>query len=79
METNNHPILDDYLFSAPLVNYLMAKTKTSTGLKVITNILNKIFETGRRVADDFNENMRIKFDEYLPQWNYTVIADKSVV
>ena len=73
------PIVDDYLFPAPLVNHLMAKIKTSTGLKVITSIQNKIFEIGRKVADDFKENMRIKFDEYLLQWNYTGLPDKSVV
>jgi len=59
--------------SVELVNHLIAKTKTSTGLKVVTNILNKTFETGRKVAGDFKEKMRIKFDEYLPQWNYTAI------
>ena len=59
--------------SVKLVNHLMAKTKTSTGLKVVTNILNKTFETGRKVAGDFKEKMRIKFDEYLPQWNYSAI------
>jgi len=65
--------------SVELVNNLMAKTKTSTGLKVVTNILNKTFETGRKVADDFKENMRIQFDEYLPQWNYTALPANSVV
>ena len=62
-----------------LVNDLIAKTKTSTGLRVVTNILNKTFETGRKVARDFKENMRIQFDEYLPQWNYVAIPDNRVV
>ncbi len=65
--------------SVELVNHLMAKTKTSTGLKVVTNILNKTFETGRKVSDGFKENMRIQFDEFLPQWNYTAVPDGSVV
>jgi len=65
--------------SVELVNNLIAKTKTTTGLKVVTNILNKTFETGRKVSDGFKENMRIQFDEYLPQWNYTAVPASSVV
>ncbi len=65
--------------SVELVNNLMAKTKTSTGLKVFTSILKKTFKTGRKVADDFKENMRIKFDEFLPQWNYVAVPLSSVV
>ncbi len=49
-----------------LVNDLMAKTKTATGLKVFTRILNKNFKTGRNVEDDFKKNMRIQFDVFLP-------------
>ncbi len=56
-----------------LVNEYMAKAKTATGLKVFTHILKGTFETGRKVADGFKKNMRIKFDEYLPQWNYVAI------
>lgn len=56
-----------------LVNEYMAKAKTTTGLKVFTHILKGTFETGRKVADGFKKNMRIKFDEYLPQWNYVAI------
>jgi len=63
--------------SFELVNYLMAQAKTSTGLKVFSSILAKTFETGRKVADDFKENMRIKFDEYLPQWNYAAAPQKT--
>ncbi len=62
-----------------LVNNLIAKTKTSTGLKVFTSILDKTFETGRKVADDFKENMRIQFDEHLPLWNYVAVPDIAEV
>lgn len=50
-----------------------AKTKTSKGLKVFVNTLNQTFKTGRKVADDFKENMRIQFDDFLPQWNYVAV------
>ena len=62
-----------------LVNNLIDKTKTSTGLKVFCCILDKTFETGRKVAKDFKENTRIQFDEYLPQWNYVAVPDSLVV
>jgi hypothetical protein len=56
-----------------IVNHFIAKTKTSTGLKVFTSILDKTFETGRKVTDNFKKNMRIQFDKYLPQWNYVAV------
>jgi hypothetical protein len=59
--------------SIEIVNELMSKTKTSAGLKVFTSVLDKIFETGRKTADGFKENMKIQFDEFLPKWNYVAI------
>lgn len=61
------------------VNDFMAKAQTSVGLKVFTSILNQPFKTGRKVADDFKENMQIQFDEYLAQWNYVAVPAKTVV
>lgn len=51
---------------------LMRKASTKTGLKTTVNVINNIYETGRKVAADFKENMTIAFDELLPKWNYTV-------
>jgi len=59
--------------SLDLVKELMLKAKTTTGLKVYVEILDKIYQTGRKVAADFKETMKIVFDDYLPQWNYTAI------
>jgi hypothetical protein len=56
--------------SIELVKELMEKTKTSTGLKTYVHIIDKVYETGRKVAASFKENMRIVFDDFLPQWNY---------
>jgi len=56
-----------------LVKELMAKTSTSKGLKVTVQIIDKVYETGRRVAADFKQTMKIVFDEFLPQWNYTAV------
>ncbi|XOF35260.1 MAG: hypothetical protein ACL93V_08240 [Candidatus Electrothrix sp. YB6] len=32
-----------------------------------------LFETGRKTADGFKENMKIQFDEFLPKWNYAAV------
>ena len=65
--------------SVELVNDLMAKAKTTTGLRVFSHIISDTFETGRKVADNFKDNMRIKFDEYLPQWNYFTVPEEAQV
>ena len=37
------------------------------------DIIEHVYETGRKVADDFKDNMTIVFDQILPQWNYTAV------
>jgi hypothetical protein len=59
--------------STELVKELMEKTKTSKGLKVVVQVVDKVYQTGRKVNEDFKENMSIIFDEYLPKWNYRAI------
>ena len=51
----------------------MAKTQTQTGLKVFVHVMDKVYRTGRKVAADFKENIRIVFDEFLSPWNYRAI------
>lgn len=65
--------------SIELVKQLMEKTSTSTGLKVTVQIIDKVYETARKVAADFKDTMRIVFDEFLPQWNYTAIPNREVI
>lgn len=65
--------------SIELVKELMEKTRTSTGLKVTVQIIDKVYETARKVADDFKETMKIVFDEFLPQWNYTAVPNRKVI
>ena len=57
--------------SVEMVKDLMAKATTCTGLKVWTTILDRIYMTGRKVAPNFKQTMKIIFDDYLPRWNYT--------
>ena len=59
--------------SLEIVKRLMEKTKTKQGLTVAVDIINKVYQTGRKVAQEFKENMTIVFDEHLPKWNYTAI------
>ena len=65
--------------SVGLVKSLIENAKTSKGFKVTAKVINKIYETGRKVAKGFKENMKIVFDEVLPKWNYKVVPEKMEV
>lgn len=65
--------------SVALVKELMEKTKTSKGLRVVVDIIETIYRTGRQVAADFKTNMRILFDDQLPQWNYRALPNQTVI
>jgi hypothetical protein len=57
--------------SVEIVKALMEKAETQTGLSVFVTILNNLYQTGRKVTEEFKQTMEIVFDEYLPKWNYT--------
>ncbi len=63
--------------SVEVVKDLMAKATTKTGLQVFTTILDKAYQTLRKVAEEFKETMQIVFDELLPQWNYTAVPQAA--
>jgi len=65
--------------SVNLVKQLIEKTSTSKGLKVFGKIIDTLYQTGRKVADDFKQTMRIVFDDFLPAWNYRAIPTSIVV
>jgi transposase len=65
--------------SVTLVKQLMEKTHTAKGLQVVVHVLDTVYQTGRKVAVDFKEKMRIVFDEFLPQWNYRAIPAQSLI
>lgn len=65
--------------SVKLVKALMEKTKTRKGLKVFVEIIEKVYQTGRKAAEDFKQNMPIVFDEVLPSWNYRAIPANQTV
>jgi hypothetical protein len=59
--------------SIEVVKHLMQKTQTSRGLHVFVHILDKLYQTGRKVTDEFKQQMTIVPDAFLPQWNYRAI------
>ena len=59
--------------SVELVKALMEKATTRTGLQVTVDILDKVYQTGRKYAEGFKENMKIVFDEILPKLNYRAV------
>lgn len=58
-----------------IAQQFIAMTKTTTGLKVSVDVLDTVYVTGKKVASDFLENMRIVFDEDMPRWNYLAIPE----
>lgn len=65
--------------SVEWVKKLMERTQTQPGLRVTVQIIDKIYQTGRKVADEFKQNMPIVFDEHLPQWNYRAVPNAGVI
>ena len=63
----------------PQIRYNQEKTNTRKGLRTTVQIVNKVYETGRKVAEDFKENMTIVFDKYLSIWNYRAIPNGKVI
>jgi hypothetical protein len=57
------------------VRYYMARTETTTGLKVKVSILEKVYATGRKCAAGFKKTMKIVFDCFLPKWNYRAVPE----
>ena len=58
---------------------LIENTTTKAGLKVFACIFNRIYETGRKVAEGFKESIRIIFDKHLGQWNYVAMPDATIL
>jgi hypothetical protein len=65
--------------SVELVKQLMERTHTQQGLTVTVQVIDTVYLTGRKVADDFKQNIPIVFDDYLPQWNYRAIPNAGFI
>jgi Rhodopirellula transposase DDE domain len=60
-----------------IVKELMEKAKTSMGLRVTVDILDKVYQTGRKCTDSFKPHMPIVFDAVLPKWNYRAVPSSA--
>jgi hypothetical protein len=55
---------------------LMRKSSTTTGLRTTVNVINRAYETGRKVVKGFKSSMKLQFDDLLPNWNYVAVPQK---
>jgi hypothetical protein len=63
--------------SVATVKRLLERTQTATGLGVIVEVLDKVYQVGRKYTEGFKENMKILFDDLLPKWNYRAIPSTT--
>lgn len=59
--------------SVALVQELMAKAQTRTGLSVVVDILDKVYQKGRKVAKQVKQSLNLVRDLFLPQLNYRIL------
>jgi hypothetical protein len=59
--------------SVETVRDAIARTSTTTGLRVKVSVLNKIYQRGIKAAEDFLMGNFILWDELLTRYNYTTI------
>lgn len=59
--------------SIGLVKQLMEKARTRTGLRVVVSILDRVYQTGRKVAAEVKQALRLIRDDFLPKWNYRIL------
>ena len=55
----------------------MRKAATTTGLRTTVNVIRRVYEIGRQVADEFKANIPLLFDDLLPKWNYVAIPQQG--
>jgi len=61
------------LKSVERVKTFIETTTTKTGLVVKCNILNKSYETGKKMTQEEKDNLKIIHDDYLGHWNYKAV------
>lgn len=65
------------LHTVAIAQHFTEKAKTTQGLKVTVAVLSGVYATGKKVAADFLDTMRIVFDDFLPRWNYRAIPQAT--
>lgn len=61
--------------SIGLVAELMRKAKTRTGLSVVVDVLDKVYEIGRKVDQATKDAVKLVRDAVLPRWNYRILPN----
>ena len=49
---------------------LMKRASTQTGLRTTVNVIRRIYDTGRTATTEMKKALTIKYDQFLPKWNY---------
>jgi hypothetical protein len=55
----------------------MERTQTRSGLRVMVDILDRAYDTGRKAADHLKATLNIVADSLLPKWNYRISPHAS--
>jgi hypothetical protein len=63
--------------NVPLVKQLIERANTRTGLRVTVDIINRVYETGRKAANHLKQTLKIVLDSFLPKWNYTILPQTA--
>jgi hypothetical protein len=58
-----------------VVAKLMRKASTRTGLSVVVDILDKVYEIGRKVSQATKDAVKLVRDTVLPRWNYRILPN----
>ena len=58
-----------------MVAGLMRKASTRTGLSVVVDILDKVYELGRKVSRAAKDAVNLVRDTVLPRWNYRILPN----
>lgn len=65
------------LHQCALVKQLIERTTTRTGLRVSVDIIDKVYEVGRKASEHLKSSLQIVADAVLPKWNYVVSPNRS--
>ena len=55
-----------------LIKQLIEKTTTKQGLSVKAKIIEKVYETGKKLKENLEKLTNIVSDQVLPKWNYLI-------
>jgi len=60
-----------------IIKELAEQTTTKKGFSVKAYINRKVYQTGKKASEDFMKTMPVKFNKFLPKWNYKFNCKKS--